>query len=315
MTPRSLHLVCATVLAVAAGACVQVDPPPFDTPPPTTTTTRARPDSRCDNPRASYRPEGPALRNSPGDYLDDIRQRGRIRVGVDSSTYLFSSYDSRSGKIEGFDVAIAREVAWALFRDRDAVELVVVPNAERLEYLEREEVDMVAETFSITCDRWKRIAFSTEYLTTKQRLLVPRSSDIRSVADLTERHKVCAANGSTSLGNLATAAPDAQLVPGASNTDCLVRLQHGEIDAISTDETILLGFQVQDPTLHLVGGEIANEPYGLGLPLGHEDWVRYVNAVLAELRSSGRWQELYETYLTAVGPVPDPPKAAYGREP
>jgi polar amino acid transport system substrate-binding protein len=184
-----------------------------------------------------------------------------------------------------------------------------------MDYLEREDLDMVAFTFSITCDRWKRIAFSTEYFRTGQRLLVPESSDITSVGDLTDRDEVCAANGSTSLGHLATAAPDVQLVAGASSTDCLVRLQRGEVDGISTDEAILLGFIDQDPTLHLVGDVIAGEPYGLGLPPGHEDWVRFVNAVLEDVKGSGRWQELYELYLSSLGAAPEPPAPDFGREP
>jgi len=43
-------------------------------------------------------------------------------------------------------------------------------------------------------------------------------------------------------------------------------LQQGQVDAISTDDTILAGLAAQDPTVKLVGAAFTNEPYGLGRP-------------------------------------------------
>ena len=89
--------------------------------------------------------------------------------------------------------------------------------------------------------------------TPARRVLVPDGSPITSLAGLAGK-RVCAAAGSTSLANLARAVPTAQLVSVTNQTDCLVMLQQGQIDAISTDDTILQGLAAQDPHVHLVPG-------------------------------------------------------------
>ncbi len=54
----------------------------------------------------------------------------------------------------------------------------------------------------------------------------------------------------------------------------------GTVDAITADDTILLGFHVQDPRTTLLDKEISDEPYGITVQPGHEDFVRFVNSVL-----------------------------------
>jgi polar amino acid transport system substrate-binding protein len=64
----------------------------------------------------------------------------------------------------------------------------------------------------------------------------------------------------------------------------------------------------QDPTVTVAGEKITTEHYGLGLPAGHDDWVRYVNAVLQDVKSSGRWTEIYDFWLKGpLTPTTTPP--------
>src|SRR5690606_12780488 len=115
-----------------------------------------------------------------------------------------------------------------------------------------------------------------------------------------------------SLRNLAALDDPPELVAAPSQGACLVRLQQGEVHAVSTDDTILAGMVDQDPNLRIVGEGLSAEPYGLGLPPGHDEWVRYVNGVLEDLRASGRWVELYDRFFAEhmEGPA-EPPAVAY----
>ena len=63
-------------------------------------------------------------------------------------------------------------------------------------------------------------------------------------------------------------------------TDCLVMLQQAQVDAISTDDSVLWGLKKQDPNVDLVGDSIGLEPYGIGINKEHSDLVRFVNGVL-----------------------------------
>jgi polar amino acid transport system substrate-binding protein len=56
------------------------------------------------------------------------------------------------------------------------------------------------------------------------------------------------------------------------------------------------------------------EPYGLGFNKDDVDFVRVVNARLAEMRTDGEWTRIYNRWLReALGPAPEPPTAVYGR--
>ena len=54
--------------------------------------------------------------------MQAIRDRGRLIVGLDQSTNLFSFRDPVSAELQGFDVDIAREVARDLVGDPEKVD-------------------------------------------------------------------------------------------------------------------------------------------------------------------------------------------------
>ena len=94
-------------------------------------------------------------------------------------------------------------------------------------------------------------------------------------------------------------------------TDCLLMLQQGQVDAISTDDVVLRGLAHQDPNVEVVGDSVAVEPYGIGVNQKTEDLVRFVNGVLEKIRDDGTWQRLYEARLQELGPSPGPPAPRY----
>lgn len=297
-----------------------IDVPPDLNPSPPTTAAAPPPTEAidCANKVASLRPTGPSTTDvAQGSYMANIVAQGRLRVGVSPTTLLFSSVNPLTGEFQGFDDDIAREVAAALFGDPTKIEFVAIPQTDRVPSLVEGRVDMVVSTFSITCARRQDIAFSTEYFTSGQRVLVPIEDQGKTLEMLAgEEKKVCAANGSTSLDLLHELFPPNQVEGAASHTECLSLLQQGQIDAVSTDDTILAGMVVQDPNVVISGERMTEENYGLGLPPGHDDWVRYVNGVLEDVRASGRWGQIYNDHLlgpmSSINPTtPAPPPAVY----
>ena len=246
-------VVATVVVAVtAAGACVQADVPE-SLPGPTTTTTEEaappEPEPDCGDPVASLRPTGPATTTVPPDsYMAEIRARGHLLVGVDTATLRLSSIDPLTSEFEGFDVDIAREVAAALLGDPEAVSFVGVPSSDRVQVLADGTVDLVASAFTPTCTRREEIEFSTDYYTSSQDVLLRDDDPAESVADLAGR-RICASAGSTTLANVAELPDPAPVaVPAAERADCLVQLQQGEVDGMSTNDTILAGFKRRTPT-------------------------------------------------------------------
>ena len=263
-------------------------------------------DTSCD-PTASLRPAGPP-RVSPGSFMAKIRARGYLIAGVDSGTFDFGFLNPFSGQFEGFDIDMLHAIAKAIFGDPNRIEFKSITDAQRKTVLRLGSVDIVAHTMIITCDRLKTADFSTVYIDTSQRVLVAKNSPAKSLADLGGQ-KVCATKGSISLARVATAPSHPIPVAVPYWTDCLVLLQQGDVAAISTDAVILTGLTVQDPETKLVGPQFTSDPYGLGIPKRHPDLVRFVNAVLAQMRADGQWAASYAHWFGS--PAPAPPEARY----
>jgi len=286
---------------------------------PTSGATAAPPAADCGNPLASLAPVGPnPAPGAPmpaGSYMKKIQDRGRLIAGVSADTLLLGSRNPLTGQIEGFDIDMLKAVSKAIFNDPNKIEYRVITTAQRIPALEDGSVDIVARAMTINCARWKQIDFSSEYYRAGQKVLVAKGSPARSMADLKGK-KVCAPNGSTSMDKLRTFTG---LIPVGSDTHtgCLVLFQQGKVDAITGDDTILAGLAAQDPYASVVKAPaFTAEPYGLGVSKSHPELVRFVNGVLAQMRTDGQWKAAYDSWLkAALGPAPAPPVAVYGRQP
>jgi polar amino acid transport system substrate-binding protein len=275
--------------------------PPEIVPPPENT------DEDCDL-TASLRPFPD--RAQADDAVANIKARGRLIVGLDIGSNLFSFRDPVTGEITGFDVDIAGEVARDIFGTPSQVEYRILSSADRVAALENNQVDVVVKTMSITCERKELVNFSTVYLTANQRILAPRDSTISKASDLSGK-RVCAVKGTTSLRRIQEINPSPIIVQVVTWADCLVALQQRQVDAVSTDDSILAGLVSQDPYLHIVGPSMNEEPYGVGINLQNTGLVRFVNGTLDRIRRDGTWSTLYRKWLTVLGPPPAPPVPRY----
>jgi polar amino acid transport system substrate-binding protein len=283
--------------------------------PPATPATTAAPAPDCGNPVASFPPLNPMP--DPGDmpagtYMDVIQQRGRLIAGVSADTLLFGYFNPLSGKLEGFDIDLVNEVAEAIFGSAAGrVEYKVLTYAQRIPALTSGSVDIVADVMTVNCERWAQISFSSQYFDAGQKILVRNDSPVQGIAEL-DGKRMCAARGSTNIDELENY-PKIVVVPVDDISDCMVHFQQGTVDSVTGDDTVLAGFVAQDPYAKVVGGALTSEPYGLGVAKEHPEFVRFVNGVLEDVRDSGRWAQMYRTWLG--GDPPPPPVAVYGRAP
>ena len=320
VSARTLAVIIA-VLATVLGGCAQppdpvMSPGPTLAPPTPAGMEDLKPESSpppgagesdCDR-TASLRPF--PNRAQADAAVESIRKRGRLLVGLDIGSNLFSFRDPVTGGITGFDVDIAGEVARDIFGKPSAVEYRILSSADRITALQNNAVDIVVKTMTITCERRRLVNFSTTYFTAYQRILAPRESDITGPEDLSGK-RVCVARGTTSLRKVQEITPPPAIVTVVTWADCLVALQQREVDAVSTDDAILAGLVAQDPYLHIVGPNMAEEPYGIGINLTNTALVRFVNGTLERIRSDGTWDALYRRWLTVLGPTPAPPTPRY----
>jgi polar amino acid transport system substrate-binding protein len=167
-------------------------------------------------------------------------------------------------------------------------------------------VDMVVRATTMTCARWKEVSFSSQYYQAEQRLLVRSDAAYRNLDDLGGK-PVCAAAGSTDLAVVEAARSKPVAVPVVEVLDCLVKLQLGEVEAVSNDDAMLAGMVAQDPQTRIVGPSLDHEAYGIMMARGDVGLVRFVNAILARKRADGSLAQLYRRWLGPyMTPAPVP---------
>jgi len=241
-------------------------------------------------------------------FMYSIQVKGKLRVGTQEDNPPFSVKNPTNNKWEGFDTDIGREIAKGIFGtqgDPDSfIEWVPVTSATRIPSLTDNKADVIIKTFTINEDRKKQIDFSDVYFSTGQRILVKKTNDqIKEVADLGGK-TFCAQRGSTSEQNVTKAQPTAKPLLLDSYPACLLALQQGQADAVSTDETILFGLVKQDPNTKIVGKYFSDEPYGIGIKKNdngdRNGFVAFLNTWLAAAIKDGTWGKLYEKHVTPV---------------
>jgi polar amino acid transport system substrate-binding protein len=267
----------------------------------------------CTQIRESLRPQGPLPPPGampPGSTMAKIAARGRLIAGVDQGKYLVGYRDPISGQLAGSDIDIVRQIAQAIFGDPNKVQYVVLDIADRANAVNRSQVDMVVNSFSVTCDRQKTVEFSSSYLEATARILVPVDSGVHEVEDLAGK-KVCTSAGSTTEVMLRAQKVhlDVYTLPGIP--DCMVDLQHGRTAAVSSDDVILAGLAAQDPQTAVVGRSLLASDYAVGMRRDAPDLVRFVNGVLEKARADGSLAASDQRWLGRLKPLPQPARAAY----
>ncbi len=92
------------------------------------------------------------------DALDDIRERGAIRIGV--AAFVPWTIERPVGGLAGFEIDIGEKIAEDI---GVAAEFRLLPFEETIPALERGEIDMIAAGLAITPERALRVEFTRPY--------------------------------------------------------------------------------------------------------------------------------------------------------
>lgn len=235
--------------------------------------------------------------------VDAIKKRGKLVAGVKYDTNLFGFKDPADGQVKGFEIDLMKELAKRMLGDEKKLELKEVTSKTRIPLLNNGDVDILAATMTISEERKKEIDFSHVYFMAGQSLLVKKESGINGVKDLKGK-VVMGAKGSTSVQNIKNLEPDIKIKEYENYADAFTALKNGKGDALTTDDSILMGMEQQAPgQVKLVGGHFTQEPYGFGLAKGNKELTDYVNKFLEDIQKDGTYDKLYKKWFKK-----DPPK-------
>ena len=244
--------------------------------------------------------------------MAQLRDKGKILIGVKFDQPLFGFKNPTNNQVEGFDVEIGKLLAERLFGEdsEDKVEFIETVSRVREESIEQGKVDLVIATYTINDARKQRVDFAGPYYTAGQDILVRKdNTSIKNVQDLNGK-KVCSVQGSTSLTNVQQQAPQADLsITFERYSQCVEAMLDGRVEAVTTDNVILLGFVNDDPdAVKLVNAPFTQEPYGIGLKKGDTVFRNWINDQLEAFGEDGSYEEAWNETAGKTGqPVPPAP--------
>ncbi|MCR2785982.1 MULTISPECIES: glutamate ABC transporter substrate-binding protein [unclassified Microbacterium] len=249
--------------------------------------------------------EDVTLEGSPT--FDAMTERGNVVVGVKEDQPGLGFLDPTTGERTGFDIDIARWIAASLGFDEEDIEFVAIPSTNREQAIVNGDIDYYVGTYSITDKRKLDIDFAGPYFVTGQGLLVAADNDeITDVDSLTADDIVCSATGSTSIQRIKDETP-AQTKEYDTYSTCVEDLKNNQVDAVTTDEAILIGYAAQDPdNLKVVGDVFSEERYGVGLTKGDAALQEHINTLFTD--GGEVWDVIFENNLGASGVSAEQPE-------
>ncbi|MFD8145028.1 glutamate ABC transporter substrate-binding protein [Streptomyces sp. NPDC059708] len=293
-TPRALALAVALVLLTAAAGCGRSGSPPVKGP-----QAEDLPVYRVDT--AFSLPASPTW--------EKAKRRGHLVVGAKEDQPYMGEKDPATGVYSGFDIEIAKMMSASLGFDPKGIEFKTIASANRETALQNGQIDYYVGTYTINDKRKKQVGFAGPYFMAGQSLLVRRNEkDVKGPDDLAGK-RVCSAAGSTPYQRLQKDYPRAVLVAYDTYSVCVDNLLTYQVDAVSTDDSILLGYAAKVPEeLKVVGRPFSQEPYGIGVPRSDNALRFALDDALEAHERNGDWKKAYEATLGLSGqPAPKPP--------
>jgi glutamate transport system substrate-binding protein len=244
-----------------------------------------------------------------GTTMARLNQAGTVTVGTKFDQPLFG-LKNLEGKPEGFDVEIAKLIAGELGIAADKVNFIEAVSANREPFIQQDKVDFVVATYTINDKRKQVVDFAGPYYEAGQDIMVAKGNPeaIKGPEDLAGK-KVCSVTGSTPAENIRTNYPDADLTEFDVYSKCAEALKNKQVQAVTTDNVILLGLISQDPdAFELVGKPFTKEPYGIGLKKGDTEFRSFINDTLEKIEQDGRWLAAWDATAGKVATdQPTPP--------
>ncbi|WP_323153988.1 transporter substrate-binding domain-containing protein [Pseudomonas alvandae] len=217
--------------------------------------------------------------------LDTVLQRGKLIVGTGSTNAPWH-FQGADGKLQGFDIDIARMVAKGLFNDPEKVEFVVQSSDARIPNLLTDKVDMSCQFITVTASRAQQVAFTLPYYREGVGLLLPANSKYKEIEDLK-----AAGDGVTVavLQNVYAEELVHQALPKAKvdqydSVDLMYQaVNSGRADAAATDQSSVKYLMVQNPGRYRSPAYAwSPQTYACAVKRGDQDWLNFVNTTLHE---------------------------------
>ncbi|MEV6952957.1 glutamate ABC transporter substrate-binding protein [Streptomyces sp. NPDC051183] len=232
----------------------------------------------------------------------EAKKRGKVIIGSKADQPYLGFEDQATKKRSGFDIEIAKMIAADLGFGEDKIEWKTVDSGVRETAISTGQVDLYVGTYTINDKRKQLVGFAGPYYKAGADLLVRKDETAITGPDTLQGKNVCSIVGSTPLQEIKKPQYGAKTTELAKYSDCVQQLLTNQVDAVTTDDSILKGYAASNPgKLKVIGKPFTQEPYGVGMNKDDKALRDFVNSSLEKHVSDGTYQKIYEGTLGLSG--------------
>ncbi|MCS0637653.1 glutamate ABC transporter substrate-binding protein [Streptomyces sp. LP05-1] len=230
------------------------------------------------------------------------KERGKLVIGAKADQPYLGFEDQSTKERSGFDIEIAKMVAADLGFTVGQIEWKTVDSATRETAISSGQVDYYVGTYTINDKRKAQVGFAGPYYQAGADLLVRKDETAITGPDTLKGKKVCSIKGSTPLQEIKKPQYGAETSELGKYSDCVQQLLTKQVDAVTTDDSVLKGYAAQNPgKLKVVGKPFTKEPYGVGLNKDDKVLREAINKSLEGRVKDGTYKKAYEATLGLSG--------------
>jgi cystine transport system substrate-binding protein len=223
---------------------------------------------------------------SAAELLDEVKQRGTLRIGVEGTYPPFNHRDEQ-GKLTGFDVEIAEAIAGKL---GVKPEFTTTEWSGLLAGLQAGKYDVIVNQVAATDKRRETFDFSEPYVVSSPQLIVRADEKRKLAAPADLKGKKIGVGQGSNYADMARQIEGAEVkvYPGAP--EYLQDLATGRID-VALNDSLLIPYLAQKTRLPVKAGAPLGQVEKNAIPFrkGNPKFKQAIDKALADLRADGNF--------------------------
>lgn len=231
--------------------------------------------------------------------LQQVKDRGVLKVGIRVDVPRLGYKDPATGKIEGLEIDLAHLLAKKILGDENKVELIPVTAKSRGALIDNGDIDATISIFTITDERKKSYNFSAPYYVDHVGLMVKKDSGINSLKDM-DGKTVGSAQGSTAgkavMDEAKKEGINIKVSEFASHTEIKSALEAGRVDAHCGDIMIISGYYLNNPDYKVLPDRFMYEEQGIVTKKNNTELAKAADDLIKELDQSGQLKQMREKW-------------------
>ncbi len=229
--------------------------------------------------------------------LNEIKEKGKFVVGLDDSFPPMGFKDDK-GETVGFDIDMAKEAAK---RMGVKVEFKPVQWDGVVLSLNNKDIDVIWNGLTITEKRKEQIIFSKSYLQNKQIIVTKNDSTIKGKKELAGKIVGLQLGSSSEVALNAdsnTVKSIKEVKKYSNNTEALMDLKEGRVDAVIVDEVVGRYYISKKPGIYKVAEEdFGKEDYGVGIRKPDTSFKNELDKTLDAMKADGTTDKISEKWF------------------